>query len=104
METHSGILAWRIPWTEESGGLPAVGCKESDPTEKLTLSLSTFIRSWISLRNPFKVWLFLGKGAHTQDDFREFLGVLKHDDGLQGKTPWAKCPKGEVPHGSCFLL
>ena len=65
METHSGILAWRIPWTEESGGLPAVGCKESDPTEKLTLSLSTFIRSWISLRNPFKVWLFLGKGAHT---------------------------------------
>ena len=21
MATHSGILAWRIPWTEESGGL-----------------------------------------------------------------------------------
>ena len=45
METHSGILAWRIPWTEESGGLLAVGRTESDPTEKLTLSLSTFIRS-----------------------------------------------------------
>ena len=35
MATHSGILAWRIPWTEESGGLPSMGCKESDTTERL---------------------------------------------------------------------
>jgi len=25
MATHSGILAWRIPWTEEPGGLPSTG-------------------------------------------------------------------------------
>ena len=25
MATHSGILAWRIPWTEESGGLRSMG-------------------------------------------------------------------------------
>ena len=24
MVTHSSILAWRIPWTEESGGLPSM--------------------------------------------------------------------------------
>ena len=30
--THSSILAWRIPWTEEPGGLPW-GLKESDTTE-----------------------------------------------------------------------
>ena len=30
--THSSILAWRIPWTEEPGG-----CKESDMAERLTL-------------------------------------------------------------------
>ena len=24
-ETHSSILAWRIPWTEESGGLQSIG-------------------------------------------------------------------------------
>ena len=24
-ETHSSILAWRIPWTEESGGLESMG-------------------------------------------------------------------------------
>ena len=23
--THSSVLAWRIPWTEESGGLPPMG-------------------------------------------------------------------------------
>ena len=25
MATHASILAWRIPWTEESGGLLSVG-------------------------------------------------------------------------------
>ena len=25
MATHSSILAWRIPWTGERGGLPSVG-------------------------------------------------------------------------------
>ena len=25
MATHSSILAWRIPWTEESSGLQSVG-------------------------------------------------------------------------------
>ena len=25
MTTHSSILAWRIPWTEESGGLQSIG-------------------------------------------------------------------------------
>ena len=25
MATHSSIVAWRIPWTEEPGGLQSVG-------------------------------------------------------------------------------
>ena len=25
MATHSSTLAWRIPWTEESGGLQSIG-------------------------------------------------------------------------------
>ena len=31
--THSSIIAWRIPWTEEPGGLQSMGHKESDMTE-----------------------------------------------------------------------
>ena len=30
MATHSSILAWRIPWTEEPGGLQSVGSQELD--------------------------------------------------------------------------
>ena len=30
MATHSSILLWRIPWTEEAGGLQSMDSKESD--------------------------------------------------------------------------
>ena len=30
MATHSSILAWEIPWTEEPGGLSSVGSQELD--------------------------------------------------------------------------
>ena len=36
MPTHSSILAWKIPWTEDPGGLQSVGRKASDTTEQLT--------------------------------------------------------------------
>ena len=29
MVTHSSILAWRIPWTEEPGGLQSMGSQKS---------------------------------------------------------------------------
>ena len=32
MATHSSILAWRIPWMEEPGGLQSMGPQESDMT------------------------------------------------------------------------
>ena len=33
MATHSSVLAWRIPWTEETGVLQSVGSQELDTTE-----------------------------------------------------------------------
>ena len=40
MATHSSILDWRIPWTEEPGRLySSWGHKELDTTKGLTLSL-----------------------------------------------------------------
>ena len=33
MATHSNILAWEIPWTEEPGGLLSMDHKELDTTE-----------------------------------------------------------------------
>ena len=41
MATHSNILAWKNPWTEEPGELQSVhGVAEFDNTEGLTFSLS----------------------------------------------------------------
>ena len=49
MATHSSILAWEIPWTEELGGLHSPqGLKESDMTEWLRLFINKFI-SWVEL-------------------------------------------------------
>ena len=40
MATHSNVLAWRIPWTEEPGGCSPWGRKESDMTERLHFHFS----------------------------------------------------------------
>ena len=37
MATHSSILAWGIPRTEEPGGFSPCGCKELDTTERLSI-------------------------------------------------------------------
>ena len=42
MATHSSMLAWKIPWTQESGRLQSMGSKESDMTERL----STHTHTW----------------------------------------------------------
>ena len=42
MATHTNILAWRIPWTEEPGRLQSLGLQESDTTEQLTRTLPTW--------------------------------------------------------------
>ena len=30
MATHSSILAWKVPWTEEPGWLPPTGSQETE--------------------------------------------------------------------------
>ena len=42
MATHSSILAWGIPQTEEPGSYSPWGRKDSKMTEELTLSLSLY--------------------------------------------------------------
>ena len=44
MATYSSIFAWRIPWTEEFGGLQSMGRKESDTTERHFFFLCGMVR------------------------------------------------------------
>ena len=53
MATHSSTLAWKIPWTEEPGGLKSMGSRLSD---SLSLSLSTLMH-WRRKRQPTPVFL-----------------------------------------------
>ena len=56
MTTLSSILAWRIPWTEEPGGLQSTGWqKKLDMREKLTVSLSIFLTFYF-----YQITLILG--------------------------------------------
>ena len=57
MATHRSILVWRIPWTEEPGGLQSTGLqKELDMTEQLNnnnvLFCSLVAQSCLTLCDP----------------------------------------------------
>ena len=45
MATHSRILSWRIPWTEEPKGYSPGGHKESDNTDPLNMHVLGAITS-----------------------------------------------------------
>ena len=52
MATHSSILAWRIPCTEEPGGLQSTWPQESDVTELLKQQQSNLDAPWSSCVTP----------------------------------------------------
>ena len=58
MATHSSILAWKIPWTEESGGLQSVGSRRVGydwvRTEHWALSEKKIKETFIVWRNEWK--------------------------------------------------
>ena len=50
MATYPSIPAWRIPWSEQTGGLQPLG-SETERTEPPTLSLSFILK--IAILLPF---------------------------------------------------
>ena len=65
MATHSSILAWRIPWTEERGGLHPWGRKESDTTEA-TLDTCTRTQEVLPSLNQLPPSILLHQGEAAQ--------------------------------------
>ena len=58
MATCSGILAWKMPWTDVPGGLQSMGPKESAVTERL--SMQTFRRSVYTYYSVFIMCSWVG--------------------------------------------
>ena len=64
MATHSSIHAWKIPWTEEPGGLQSMGCKESDTTERLLCVCDSLRNSQLQNEKCFSRQL-VGRGRYV---------------------------------------
>ena len=81
MATHSNILAWRIPWTEEPGGLQSM---------RVTTSRTRLKRL----------------GTHTKSvvicsgSYRKEKAMAPHSSILAWKIPWMEEPGGLQSMGS----
>ena len=52
MAIHFSILAWRIPWAGDAGGLQLMGCKELDTTDTFTVLHCPFSVEYLILASP----------------------------------------------------
>ena len=53
MAPHSSILAWRIPWTEEPGGLQSMGL------QRVGHDWATSLHFKLKMKVIFKLWVLL---------------------------------------------
>ena len=47
MATHSNILAWKVPWTEESGGLKSMGLQKSQTRLTCMHTIETLVQLFL---------------------------------------------------------
>ena len=63
MAIHRSILAWKIPWTEQPGGVQSMGSQESDTTQQLnhqtTINMYDPITVFLIVLGLFSLGLFL---------------------------------------------
>ena len=84
MATHASIPAWRIPQTEETGGLPSVGSHTAGHDQAMKQSHSE--------EGP--------QADHTSwtlSPHAVFKGLCQKASGGSGPCTWAACPPSWVP-------
>ena len=94
MATHSSILPWRIPLTEEPGSYSPWGRKESDTTERQTTTRQVPAEAAVTgLRGPLSPRLALEVESRSGE-----LGVhlfpLLGEPALHPRPPRAICMRG----------
>ena len=99
MSTHSSILAWRIPWTEESGGLQSMG------SEKVGHNWTTFIffSNWLWWWFHNSVNVLSAMEVYTLNGwitwFVNFISIklLNSDDIVNADSKILTSSKGLIP-------
>ena len=80
MATHSSILAWEIPWTEEPGGLQSMGSQKTDATQQLKKQMkSTFalLLNFWNYQEPQLFYTILLKWNKVKSSKKHVFEVLK---------------------------
>ena len=77
MAIHSSILAWRIPWTEGSGGLQSTG---SQSQTRLSNTSFTFL--------PFTTFSCRTSFYSPAQMVKRLPTMRTHIQSLVGKIPW----------------
>ena len=87
MATHSSILAWRIPWTEEPGGLQSTGSQRVGHDWVTSLSLSLVAQMVKHLSTMRETWV---QSLGWEDILEK--EVATHSSILAWKIPWTEEP------------
>ena len=100
MTTHASILAWKIPWTEEPGGLQSTRLKQlkrlsSSSTVNLASQATLVVKNLPASAGDIRMQvLSLGR----EDPLEE--GMATHSSILAWKIPWTEKPGGLQSMGS----
>ena len=101
MATHSSILAWRIPWTEEPSRLQSIGSQRVGWLKQLNMNACIYvIYSLVAqmIKNPpamLETWV---RSLDWEDPLEE--GIATHSSMLAWRIPWTEEP-GRLQSGSC---
>ena len=88
MATHSSILTWRIPWTEEPGGLQSTGSPRVRHDWETSLSLSGL---WWGLSSIIVNSTIKQSLSHNPPMAQQVKNPpAMQDQSLVGKIPWRK--------------
>ena len=85
MATHSSILAWTVPQTEEPGRLQSTGSQESDMTERLKhIHRAQMVKTLPAMR---ETWV---RSLGWEDRLEK--GMATHSSILAWRSPWTENP------------
>ena len=95
MATHSSVLTWRIPGTEEPGGLPSLGShRVGHDWSDLAVTAAALFPEWLGTSYFISLSLLLCKIGNVLDSFvgKGLLEIGKcFPGGTSGKGPTCQC-------------
>ena len=107
MATHSSILAQRIPWTEEPGGLQSMGSQELDATQRLNHHHCHEVFSICCLFWPFFAnicWIMEKAREFQKNIYFCFIDQAKAFDCVDHNKLWKILKEMGIPdHLICLL-